>query len=146
MQAKVSPHFQPYSWGLTPGWESALTRQIDFIGKSGTVYRYTALEESRPLPPAGANVLIAKVEPEGLPAVLYVGETDNLAAGAWREPLNQARERHGDILILMRLNVRSAIRLSEQDDMIEQYDPPMNRSAGRREAPPSDGEQDSPPA
>jgi hypothetical protein len=107
------------------GWESALTRQIDFAGKSGTIYRYTELDEQRPLPPAGANYVIAEVSDRGL-AIVYAGETDNLARADWRGPLSQAREHYERLEVLTRLNVRSAVRNEELDDIIRQHFPPMN--------------------
>ena len=105
-----------------------MARQLDFAGKSGAVYRYTALEESRALPPAGANYVIAKVSSEGA-SIVFAGETDNLSTGSWRERLNQAREKYGATDILMRLNVRSVVRQAEQDDLIEEHHPPMNSEA-----------------
>lgn len=102
-----------------------MTRQIEFVGKSGARYRYTALEEDRFLPPAGANFVIAQTGTEG-PTIIFVGETDNLASRAWRDRLDEARTLYGEVEILTRLNVRSAIRREEQTDMIEQHQPPMN--------------------
>lgn len=102
-----------------------MARQIDFAGKSGAVYRYTVLEETRSLPPAGANFVIAKVTPDGTD-IIYAGQTDNLSAGSWRDPYDKACAEHGATDILMRLNVRSIIREAEQDDLIEEHHPPMN--------------------
>jgi hypothetical protein len=102
-----------------------LPRQLDFAGKSGTVYRYTILEEDRVLPPAGANYVIAKVSDRGA-KIVFAGETDNLSSGAWRRKFEEARKRFGATDILMRLNVRSSTRQQEQDDLIEAHQPPMN--------------------
>jgi hypothetical protein len=102
-----------------------LTRQIDFAGKSGAVYRYTVLEETRTLPPAGANFVIAKVTPDGAD-IIYAGQTENLSSGAWRDAYQRACAEHGATDILMRLNVRSIVREAEQDDLIEEHHPPMN--------------------
>jgi hypothetical protein len=107
------------------GWESALTRQIDFTGKSGTVYRYTALDEGRALPPAGANYLIVE-DAQGETRILFAGETDNLSRSDWRGPLAQARARHEGAEVLTRLNVRGAVRQAERDDLIEAHLPAMN--------------------
>lgn len=106
-----------------------MINQIEFVGKSGAVYRYTALEEDRFLPPAGANFIIAKPTPEG-PGIVFAGETDNLAARTWRQQLDQARGKYGaDTTILTRLNVKAAIRKAEQDDIIEEHQPEMNKTA-----------------
>lgn len=106
-----------------------MARQIEFAGKSGNLYRYTALEEDRILPPAGANYVICKPADRGFD-ILFVGETDSLARLAWREQLAYARDTYGDeAKVLTRLNVRSAVRLAEQEDLVEEYRPPMNAGA-----------------
>ena len=103
-----------------------MTRQIEIVGKSGNRYRYTSLEEDRILPPAGANYVIAKVSPKGVD-IFYVGETDSLARTVWREQLAKAKDVYGsEADVLTRLNVRSAVRHAEQEDLIEEYQPPMN--------------------
>lgn len=102
-----------------------MTRQIDFTGKSGTVYRYSGLDESRTSPPAGANYLIVEQTASGT-SILFAGETDNLSRSDWRGPLAEARGRHERAEVLTRLNVRSAVRQAEQADLIEAYSPPMN--------------------
>lgn len=116
-----------------------MARQIDFAGKSGTVYRYTGLDEGRPLPPAGANYVIA----DGA-TIIYVGETDNLSRGDWRTHLDAARRKYGAAEILTRLNVRSAVRLAEQEDILDEHKPEMNGSRWP-EAPRAAGESDSHP-
>lgn len=103
-----------------------MSRQIEFAGKSGVRYRYTPLEEDRFVPPAGANYIIAEINAEG-PSVVYAGETDNLANLAWRTPLEEARKTYAKAKVLTRLNVTRAIREAERADLIEQYQPPMNR-------------------
>jgi hypothetical protein len=103
-----------------------LTRQYEIAGKSGARYRYTPLEEDRFLPPAGANYIIARVTKEGA-AVIYAGETDNLANRAWQEALAKARADYPGAKILTRLNVTRAIREQERADLIEEHQPPMNR-------------------
>ena len=102
-----------------------MPRQIDFAGKSGTVYRYTVLEEDRALPPAGANFVIARLE-DRQAELLFAGQTDNLSTGAWKARFEEAQKAHGATDILIRLNVRSSIRQQEQDDLIEAHHPPMN--------------------
>lgn len=105
-----------------------MTRQIEITGKSGTRYRYTALEQDRLLPPAGANFIIARASGQQV-EVFFAGETDSLSRATWREPLNEARSRFGDdVDVLTRLNVRSAVRRAEQEDVVEEYQPPMNRN------------------
>ena len=102
-----------------------MSRQYEFAGKSGARYRYTALEEDRFLPPAGANYVIARVTKDGA-TLVYAGETDNLAAQVWRRDLDRARETYRDARVLTRLNVTRAVREAERHDLIQQYAPPMN--------------------
>ena len=108
-----------------PALENVLSRQIELAGKSGARYRYTPLQEERFLPPAGANFVIAKLTKDGA-TVMYAGETDNLANQTWRQALEKARELHRDAAILTRLNVTRAVRKAEQDDLVEEHQPPMN--------------------
>jgi hypothetical protein len=102
-----------------------LSQQIEFVGKSGARYRYTTLDEDRFLPPAGANYVLAQKVGQARTIVL-AGETDNLAGRVWRDQLQEAKERYGDVEVLTRLNVKSAVRREELADMIGGYDPPMN--------------------
>lgn len=102
-----------------------MTRQIDIPGKSGARYRYTAVDENRFLPPAGANFVIAKLTRDGA-QVVYAGETDNLAAQSWKPELEKARATYAGAQILTRLNVTRAIREAERADLIEEHHPPMN--------------------
>ena len=103
-----------------------MTRQIEIAGKSGARYRYSPLEEERFIAPAGANFVIARFTAQG-PTVVYAGETDNLASQTWRKALEAARKTYGEAKILTRLNVTRAVRQAEQDDLIEQHQPPMNQ-------------------
>lgn len=119
-----------------------MPRQIDFAGKSGTVYRYTVLDEDRALPPAGANFVIARLE-DRQAQIVFAGQTDNLSAIAWRAQFEEAQKTHGATDILTRLNVRSSIRQQEQDDLIEAHHPPMN---GAPPAAAEDKGDDQPPA
>ena len=111
---------------MSPSMEFlSLPRQIDIPGKSGARYRYTALDEKRFLPPAGANFVIAKLTRDGA-QVFYCGETDNLAAQSWKSELEKVRQTCAAAQILTRLNVTRAIREAERLDLIEEHNPPMN--------------------
>jgi uncharacterized protein related to proFAR isomerase len=112
------------------GWRVALTRQIEFAGKSGARYRYTSMEEERFLPPAGANYIIAEMTDAGA-RVVYAGETDNLANQTWRAKLEAARKKYAEAKVLTRLNVTRAVREAERTDLIEEYQPPMNQDRPR---------------
>ncbi|WP_304170119.1 hypothetical protein [Phenylobacterium aquaticum] len=106
-----------------------MTRQIEFAGKSGNLYRYVTLEEERYLPPAGANYVIARITATGA-QVLYAGETERLSAREWESALETARAQPssgpGATEVLTRLNVRAAVRKAEREDLIEQHNPPLN--------------------
>lgn len=103
-----------------------VTRPIDLAGASGARYRYTPMDESRFLPPAGANYVIAEVSAEGEARVFYAGETDNLASQTWRSDLERARQEHDRATVLTRLNVTRAVREAERLDLIDAYHPPLN--------------------
>ena len=107
------------------GVELQVTRQIDLAGASGARYRYTTMEESRFLPPAGANYVIAEVNEEAL-KIVFAGETDNLASQTWRSDLEKARRKYAEAKVLTRLNVTRAVREAERADLIEHYHPPLN--------------------
>lgn len=110
-----------------------MPRQLDFAGKSGTVYRYTLLEEDRVLPPAGANYVIAKVSDQNA-RIVFAGETDNLSGSGWKRQFDEARKRFGATDILIRLNVRASIRREEQNDLVGAHNPPMNGGPVEEEA------------
>ncbi len=97
-----------------------MIRQVEFVGKSGAVYRYRALEHDRFVPPAGANYVIARLRPKGV-EILSAGETDNLAARTWSGELDEARSKYADATILTRLNVRVAVREFEREDLREAH-------------------------
>ncbi len=109
-----------------------LARQLDLVGKSGSVYRYTTVEEDRILPTSGANYVIAGVGEDGETRVLYVGETESVINADWREQLEVARAHWADAEMLLRLNVLRAIREAEQIDLVEAYRPPLNPEPARR--------------
>jgi hypothetical protein len=104
-----------------------------FTGKSGAAYTYAPLGPQERLRPLAGNYIVAKVEGDQA-EVLFAGETDNLMAVNWTELLDQGREAHGAADALVRLNVRGAVRREERDDLVEAYDPPMNRAGGVRRA------------
>ena len=134
--ASPAPPFRPSQTALAvsavsprrsfayPGWESALPRDHDFTGESGTIYRYQAHEDDRTPSPAGGNFLYVKMS-GGEPEVVYAGQTESLYRGL-HEGWAEARERHGASAILVRLNVTGDIRRAEQADLVAHYRPVMN--------------------
>lgn len=106
-----------------------MAHQIDFAGASGSVYRYSSLEEDRLLPPAGANYVIAHVSNRAA-RILYAGETERLSDREWEAALAAVRaelpQDDGEAEVLTRLNVRSAVRRAEREDLIQGHAPPLN--------------------
>ncbi|OYW91196.1 MAG: hypothetical protein B7Z13_13155 [Caulobacterales bacterium 32-67-6] len=70
-----------------------LARQLDFVGKSGANYRYTALEDDRIPPTAGANYIIAETGQGAEVRLLYAGETENVMADDLSGRLEEVRQR-----------------------------------------------------
>lgn len=110
-----------------------MTSRFVFTGKSGAAYTYAPLGPQERLRPLAGNYVVAKVDGDTV-EVLLAGETDNLMSLNWNELLETGREAHGATDLLVRLNVRGAIRRDERDDLVEAYDPPMNRAGGMRKA------------
>ena len=118
-----------------------LARQLDFAGKSGANYRYTAIEDDRIPPTAGANYIIAETGPGAETRLLYAGETENVMAADLAGRLDEVRQRWPAAELLLRLNVRRAVRTAEREDLVAEHLPPLNDPP---EAPPA-VEQDASP-
>jgi hypothetical protein len=103
-----------------------LSRRVEFRGKSGANYAYTPIDETNQFRSAGANIVIASEGIDGW-IVLYAGETDDLRQWNWREVLDRVGQEHPFAQLLVRLNVASATRRAERHDLIEAYDPVLNR-------------------
>ena len=104
-----------------------MNSQIDLRGVSGTVYRYRIANPKRPNIAGSGNFVYVRDE-DGEPQVLYMGETDSLAADSllrWDEAVRQ----YGATHIFMRLNVSGATRASELGDLLPELDPVMNQHA-----------------
>jgi len=101
-----------------------LAEYIEFLGVSGTHYRYLTPDERTSTRMAGSYVLVGRAAEE--PVLLYVGVTDDLADG-WRETWSAAQVQHGDIQVFIHRTVARQARDSEQADIIAAYDPPLNR-------------------
>lgn len=105
-----------------------MARQLDFVGKTGAAYRYTALENDRIPPMAGANYVISDTGPESEVRVLFAGETENVMGDDLIARLQDVRRRWPTAELLLRLNVRRAVRLAERDDLVAAHLPPLNDS------------------
>jgi len=100
-----------------------MTVQLDFIGASGTAYRYFTRDGDR-LSPSGGNYIFARETPDGL-SVIYVSEAENLMTLA-DEHWPEAKARYGATHAFVRLNVTASVRRQERQDLIDAYAPPMN--------------------
>ena len=103
-----------------------MTVQLDFIGASGTAYRYFTRDGDR-LSPSGGNYIFARETPDGL-SVIYVSEAENLMTLA-DEHWPEAKARYGATHAFVRLNVTASVRRREREDLISAYNPPMNAAA-----------------
>jgi len=101
-----------------------MAEYLDVTGSSGTHYRYAG--EQLQLSPMGGNYVLIRDLPDGGWEMICAGETENLSRGA---PVRkgQATADHGpNVKLYTRLNISSAVRRSELQDIIEAYQPVMN--------------------
>jgi hypothetical protein len=101
-----------------------MTDQIELRGHSGAAYRYSDLLSGRLLPGTAGNYVFVRDGAEGA-SLIYAGETDDLLSGVDRG-WSEAVSRFGATHRLMRLNVSRRIRETEQDDLVQAHNPPMN--------------------
>ena len=101
-----------------------MTEYIEFLGASGTKYRYLTPDDRTSTRMAGGYALVSRGA-DG-PVLLYAGVTEDLAEG-WREAWRIAHARYGDVQIFIHRTVARQARDSEQADIITAYDPPLNR-------------------
>jgi hypothetical protein len=104
--------------------------QIDCRCQSGEYVRFALFKEGRPLSPMAGNYMYVREEGETL-AVLYLGETDNLAQHA-QERWGDAVDHFGANGIYTRLNITAAQRQREQVELMRTYTPPMNMADMRQ--------------
>jgi hypothetical protein len=98
-------------------------RRVEITGASGERYAFTRLEADSPLRAVGVTYVIAEPSKGGW-QVLEAGETNDLAAGAWRASLDAALAEHPKAECLIRLNVSRSIRVAEVDDIVQKHAPP----------------------
>lgn len=103
-------------------------RRVEVTGASGSRYAFSRLEAGHPLRAVGVTYLIAEPSKGGW-RVLYAGETNDLAAGAWRESLEAARREVPKAQCLIRLNVSRSVRIAEIEDIVAEHAPPGNDRA-----------------
>jgi hypothetical protein len=102
-----------------------MSDHIDVRGGSGKLYRFRLAQNGRPTSAMSGTYAYVREEP-GAPAILFVGETDNLMTGAqtrWSEAIGQHQATH----LYVRLNISAATRLEELQDILEANSPVMNK-------------------
>jgi hypothetical protein len=97
--------------------------QIEFKGASGAAYRFRIAENGDPKTTISGNFIYVREAAQ--PEVVYVGATTNLASGV-REKWDEASKDHGATHIYTRLNVASAARTQEVEDIVAALHPVMN--------------------
>lgn len=110
--------------------------QIDCRLESGEHLRFSLFKEGRPLSPMGGNYLYVKDTEDG-PRIIFAGQTDNLALHA-QERWGEAQSLFGLDGLYTRLNITTAVRRREHQDLLEALDPPMNVDEPRAAKPRSD--------
>jgi hypothetical protein len=99
-----------------------MSRRVEIVGKSGQSYAFTRLEGEAFLRQIGVTYLIAAPTQTGW-RVLFAGETNNLADGAWRPTLAAERKRAPQAECLIRLNVSRSVREAEVSDIAAEPSP-----------------------
>ena len=105
-----------------------MSRRIVFAGRSGAEYSYLPLTPQERLRPVACNFVLVRLDGDKA-QVVAAGETDNLSRTPWERLLERAQMLHGATDVLVRLNVRSAIRREELEDLLAAYQPPMSLEA-----------------
>ena len=101
-----------------------MKEQIEFKGASGAAYRFRLAENGDPKTTISGNFIYVK-EADRQPEVVYAGATTNLASGV-REKWDEAVKQHGATHIYTRLNIASAARSQELEDIVSGLHPVMN--------------------
>lgn len=100
-----------------------MIRRAEIPGASGQSYAFTRLEADQPLRQVGVTWVVAIVAKGGW-RVLRAGETNNLADGSWKAPLQAAQAQHPKAVCLIRLNVSRSVREAELADIGQVADQP----------------------
>jgi hypothetical protein len=97
---------------------------IEFKGASGAAYRFRLAENGDPKTTISGNFIYVRAV-DANPTVVYAGATTNLASGV-REKWEEAVKEHGATHIYTRLNIASAARQQELEDIVQGLHPVMN--------------------
>ena len=97
---------------------------IEFTGASGAAYRFRLAENGDPKTTISGNFIYVRAA-DANPTVVYAGATTNLASGV-REKWEEAVKEHGATHIYTRLNIASAARTQELEDIVQALHPVMN--------------------
>lgn len=97
---------------------------LDLSGASGATYRYRMAPDGQVTTPIAGNYVYVREDAEGF-TVLSVVATNDLSSAArgWKAFV----AKHGATHLYVRLNVSSAVRESEQEDIAAFYKPRLGR-------------------
>ena len=109
---------------------------IDLVGLSGATYRYYTLlfpRDASAIMACSGNYAFLKALPNGLFAVLYIGESENLSERISGHDRWLDAVRLGITHVVAHTTLNAMARLSEERDLIARLNPPLNaqyRTAG----------------
>jgi hypothetical protein len=102
---------------------------VDWLGKSGAIYRYYFVDISKPIAAVGANYAYVQLMANGNFWPLYFGETVN----AKTRPLGPGHERWDEAIAAGITHVMGhptpggeTVRRAEEQDLIEFWQPVLN--------------------
>ena len=99
---------------------------IDWTGNSGT-YRYWFVTDTSTLVAEGGNYAFVKRLPNGNFLPLYFGQADNLRARMPNHERWDEAKRMGATHVMAHTTpAGETARLSEERDLIQRWDPPLN--------------------
>lgn len=101
---------------------------IDIRGASGALYRYQLAERARPRTAVSGTYLYVRDGKQ--PQIVYAGQALNLSEEA-PELWPKASSEFGATHLYTRLNVASAAREAELEDLLAAETPPMNQAVQR---------------
>jgi hypothetical protein len=113
-----------------------LDGHIDWIGQSGSKYRYWFVlypHDDAMINAVAANYAFVKIHPNGQTDPLYFGITDDLSSRIPNHECWPEAQRLGVTHVMAHATPNALVRYTEERDLIAYWNPPMNvqhRTAG----------------
>jgi hypothetical protein len=101
-------------------------QKCNWPGKSGTAYTYHVYLIGTKFHEKPGNYIFCKKNAAGLWAPQYIGQTKNLNQRLGDHEKEACAKRRGATHIHARLNPTEAARLTEEKDLIQNFNPPCN--------------------